>query len=123
MTVENNDHIYIPPKATTVGVFGAVYRPASFALGDNTPVRVGDYLKMAGGPLRVADKGQIFVVRANGAVISKRNGALNAHVLPGDVIFVPVKTQSTSPWAKVLQISSVLFQLGLATAAFVALSQ
>ncbi|HEY1212482.1 MAG TPA: SLBB domain-containing protein, partial [Bryobacteraceae bacterium] len=30
--LENNDSIYVPPRSTTVGVFGAVYRPASFML-------------------------------------------------------------------------------------------
>jgi protein involved in polysaccharide export with SLBB domain len=122
LVLENNDRIYIPPRPTTVGVFGAVYRPASFLIDRTKPLRVKDYVQRAGGTLRAADRGQLFLVHANGAVISKRNGALNERVLPGDVVFVPIKTQSTSPWAKILQISTVLFQLGLATAAFVALS-
>jgi hypothetical protein len=120
--LENNDRIVVPPRATTVGVFGAVYRPASFAIDEAQPKRVGDYLDRAGGPLRVADKKGIFVVRANGAVLSQKNGALNAYVLPGDVIFVPVRTQTGSVWAKIKEISTIVFQLGLSAAAFISVT-
>jgi hypothetical protein len=123
LVLQNNDRIVIPPRPTTVGVFGAVYRPASFLLNADHPLKVRDYIERAGGTLRAADKGQIFVVHADGAVVTKHKGALGDRVLPGDVIFVPVKTKSTSFWGKLQQISSVVFQLGLSTAAFVALAQ
>jgi protein involved in polysaccharide export with SLBB domain len=114
--LENNDAIYVPPRSTTVGVFGAVYRPASFNLGDGRPLKVKDYIDRAGGPLRAADTGGIFLVRANGDVISRHRGALNARVLPGDIIFVPVKTQTGGFWAKFKDITQTLFQLGLSAA-------
>jgi protein involved in polysaccharide export with SLBB domain len=123
MVLENNDRIVVPPRPTTVGVFGAVYRPASFSLDGARPLRVGDYLDRAGGPLRAADKKGIFVVRANGAVLSQRNGALKAYVLPGDVIFVPVKTQANSTWAKIKDITTTLFQLGLGAATLIAVTR
>lgn len=118
--LENNDSIYVPPMSTTVGVFGAVYRPASFNLGDERPLRVKDYIDRAGGTLRSADRGGIFVVRANGDVISKKRGALGDRVLPGDVIFVPVKTQSGGFWTKLKDITTTLFQLGLSAATITA---
>jgi protein involved in polysaccharide export with SLBB domain len=116
--LENNDTIYVPPRLTTVGVFGAVYRPASFLLNEGRPPRVRDYIDRAGGVLRAADQREIFVVRANGEVLSRRRGALNAYVLPGDVIFVPIKTQSGSFWTKLRDISTTLFQVGLSAATF-----
>lgn len=121
--LENNDRIVIPPRPTTVGVFGAVYRPASFAIDDSRPITIETYLRRAGGPLRSADRGQIFVVRANGEVISKKDGAFNKPALPGDVIFVPVKTQSSSFWAKLRDISTIVFQLGLSAAAFITVTK
>ena len=121
--LENNDRIVIPPRPTTVGVFGAVYRPASFSITDSRPTTIETYLKRAGGPLRSADRGEIFVVRANGEVISKRAGALGQTALPGDVIFVPVKTQSSSFWAKLRDISTIIFQLGLSAAAFITVTK
>ncbi len=120
--LENNDSIVVPPRATTVGVFGAVYRPASFLLSDGRPLRVADYIERAGGTLRAADRGGIFVVRANGSVLSTKRGALKAPVLPGDVIFVPVRTQGSSFWAKLRDITTILFQIGLSAATISAIN-
>ena len=114
--LENNDQIYVPPRATTVGVFGAVYRPASFLLNEGQPLRIQDYIDRAGGPLRAADRKGIFVVRANGEVLPERRGALKARVLPGDVVFVPVRSQASSFWTKFREITTTLFQLGLSAA-------
>lgn len=125
-TIENNDRIVIPPRPATVGVYGAVNRPASFVITAGEPQRgdrVADYVERAGGPLRAADRGQIFLVRANGDVITRRRGAMKTRVLPGDVVFVPIKTQSTSIWAKIRDISTVAFQFGISAATVVALTQ
>lgn len=124
VVLENNDAIYIPPLASTVGVFGAVYRPASFLIdADHKGKRVRDYIDQAGGSLRSADKGGIFVVRANGEVISKKRGSLNTTVLPGDVIFVPVRTQPNLFWAHLRDITSTLFSFGLSAATLVAVTK
>ncbi len=120
--LENNDRIYVPPRASTVGVFGAVYRPASFLIGEARPMKVKDYVDQAGGTIRAADRGEIFVVRANGEVLSRRRGALNSYVYPGDVVFVPVKTQSGTFWAKFKDITTTLFQLGLTAATVVSVT-
>jgi polysaccharide export outer membrane protein len=121
LLLENNDRIIIPPRVDTVGVFGAVYRPASFLRGGNEPLRVNDYIERAGGTQRYADKGRVFVVRANGDILSKKQGALNARVLPGDVIFVPIKSRSTSILSTIRDVSQIVFQFGLAAAAVTAL--
>lgn len=122
LVLENNDSVSIPARPSTVGVFGAVYRPASFLIPADRPLRLGEYLKKAGGPLRVADTRDIFVVRANGEVMSKRNGGLNQRVLPGDVVFVPVRTQNTSLLAKLGQIAAIVFQFGVSAAALAAIN-
>jgi len=124
VVLENNDAIYVPPLASTVGVFGAVYRPASFLVdADHKGKRVRDYIDQAGGSLRSADKGGIFVVRASGEVISKKRGSLNTTVLPGDVIFVPVRTQPNLFWAHLRDITSTLFSFGLSAATLVAVTK
>jgi polysaccharide export outer membrane protein len=123
LVMENNDRLLIPPRPSTVGVFGAVYRPASFLLGSGEPKRVRDYLDRAGGIQAAGDKRNVFVVRASGEVVARRGGAMKARVLPGDVIFVPVKTDATSVWTKLREISSIVFQFGLGAAAFVAVAK
>lgn len=114
--LENNDRIMVPPRASTVGVFGAVYRPASFLMDTGRPERVQDYIYKAGGNLRSADMNGVFVVRANGEVLPKKRGALKAYVYPGDVVFVPVRTQGNTFWAKLRDISAMVFQAGLSAA-------
>lgn len=120
--LENNDSIVVPPRLSTAGVFGAVYRPASFLLGTGKAMRVKDLIEKAGGTQRQADDGHIFVVRANGSVLTKKKGAMHAVVQPGDVVFVPVKTHSKSFLQTLLQISQVIFQFGLSTAAIAAVT-
>ena len=120
MTLENNDHIYIPPRPTTVGVFGSVYRPGSFEI--DSRLRVRDLVDRAGGPTRFADKGAIFLMRANGEVIPKSRGALNEPLVEGDLVFVPVRSQYSSTWSKIRDISTIILQLGLGAAAFAVLA-
>lgn len=123
--LENNDAISIPVRSSTVGVFGAVYRPASFLMEHEgaRPLRIKDYIDKAGGPVRAADKQGIFVVRADGSVLPRKRGALNAYVYPGDVVFVPVKTQSSDFWARLRDISTTIFQVGVSAATIGALTK
>ena len=123
MILENDDRIVIPPRPSAVGVFGAVFRPASFLVRGDKGMRIRDYLARAGGPIRAADAGRLFVVRANGEVLTRKMGAMSAPALPGDVIFVPVKTQNNNLLARIRDISTILFQIGITTAALVALTQ
>jgi polysaccharide export outer membrane protein len=119
IVLENNDRLYIPPVPTTVGVFGAVFRPGSFQI--EGPRRVRDYLADSGGPQRIADRSEIFVVRANGQVLTSRHGALNAQALPGDVVFVPIKTHASGIWTKIRDVASLLLSFGLTGAAIAAI--
>jgi polysaccharide export outer membrane protein len=115
LSLEDNDRIYIPPLPKTVGVFGAVFEPGSFLF--SSPTRISDYLKLAGGPQKIADRHEIFVVRANGSVVSTQqvHDLGNRPALPGDVIFVPVRT-GLSIWDKLRDISTVVFQFGISAA-------
>jgi protein involved in polysaccharide export with SLBB domain len=115
LALEDNDRITIPPRPTTVGVFGAVFQPGSFLFG--TARSVSDYLNLAGGPQRYADRGEIFVVHADGALVSTRqkHHLSRTAALPGDLIFVPIRS-SPSPFVQFRQIVSVIYQLGLGVA-------
>ncbi|OYY97242.1 MAG: hypothetical protein B7Y38_07805 [Sphingomonadales bacterium 28-56-43] len=115
--LENNDKILIPARIDSVGVFGAIYRPATFLMNDAERLKVKDYVELAGGPMRGADKGSIFVVRANGAVLSRSRGAMGSFTLPGDTIIVPIKTQNVSILSKLVDVSQIIFQFGLTAAA------
>jgi protein involved in polysaccharide export with SLBB domain len=122
LPLENYDHINVPPRPKTVGVFGSVYEAGSFQYGEGT--RLGDYLKLAGGARKhVSDGGQIFVVRANGSVLSTQqaHNLTDRPAYPGDVIYVPIRT-GPSTLDKIKEISSIVFQFGLSAAAIAVLA-
>lgn len=107
LIVENNDSVYVPTRPVTVGVFGAVPTPASFAYDSGRTI--GDFVKSAGGIQKLGDKSEIFVVRANGTVIANGRSTLRASALPGDLVFIPVNADRGEFWARLRDISSSLF--------------
>lgn len=125
MLLENNDRVLIPPRPVTVGVFGAVFQPGSFA--ESQGSRIGDYLAKAGGPTRIADRSGLFVVRANGAVVSQqqrgRGNVLDEYAMPGDIIFVPVQTRGNSLLDRVIEVATAIYQVSLGAVGLKALTE
>jgi hypothetical protein len=85
---------------------------------------VGDYLKLAGGPNRDADKKHIFIVRADGSVVSRTtnsgvwgNTFEAAKMNPGDTVIVPEKTLRPTALRSFLDWSQLFSQLALGIAA------
>jgi protein involved in polysaccharide export with SLBB domain len=107
LVLENNDTIYVPPRPVTVGVFGAVPSPASFAYRDG--MTIGAFVRAAGGVQKLGDKGEVFVVRANGTVLANGKRVLREAALPGDLIFVPVDSNRGEFWARLRDITGSLF--------------
>jgi protein involved in polysaccharide export with SLBB domain len=107
IALENNDRVFIPPTPKTVGVFGATYKTGSFLFAPHQ--HIGDYVALAGGPQRIADAGDLFVVRANGSVVSLHaaHDLLRRDALPGDVIFVPVRSRATL-FDKIVAVTTAL---------------
>lgn len=116
LVLENNDQIVVPPLLQTAGVYGAVYRPATFLYEPARHERVKDLIERAGGPEASADKGHIFVVRASGEVLTRKRGAMDAYLRPGDLVFVPVKIHSSSLLSKLAAISQMVLSVGLTAA-------
>jgi protein involved in polysaccharide export with SLBB domain len=70
LPLEDGDQFIVPVVPATVNVVGAVYDQNSFLYRHGEHVH--DYLKVAGGTTRNADKRHEFVIRADGSVISKQ---------------------------------------------------
>lgn len=128
LVVEDGDRVYVPPRPTTVGVFGSVFNTGSYLYGDGRTL--DDYLRLAGGPTKGADESSIFVVRANGQVISGRQnggdswfrsgsriGAVRAE--SGDTVFVPEEMDKTTFVQAAKDWTQILYQLGIGTAGIV----
>jgi protein involved in polysaccharide export with SLBB domain len=125
LVLDEGDRIYIPPRQSTVGVFGSVFSAGSYLYGEQRTL--GDYLRLAGGPTRGADGDSTFVIRANGSVISARQnsswfsggGSLSAlQALPGDTVFVPEEINKASFIQNAKDWTQILYQFGLGVAAF-----
>jgi len=121
LPLENGDRLQIPFPPSTVSVFGAVYNEGSFMY--KADQRLADYLAQSGGPTRTADRGSIFVLRADGSVTSKRQSGWlmssfdSERLMPGDTIVVPEQFDYTS-WTRVLKDwGQILYQFGLGAAA------
>jgi protein involved in polysaccharide export with SLBB domain len=120
LPLEDGDTFYVPPKLSTVQVAGAVYNPNAFRYQDGK--RLIDYLNSAGGATREADKKRVFVIRADGTVISKQVSGSHFHakfenlkLLPGDAIVVPEKLKT--PGNRALQDTVQIISQGAITAA------
>lgn len=126
LAMEDGDRLFVPARPSTVGVFGSVFNAGSYLFNDSR--KVDDYLRLAGSPTRGADKTSIFVVRANGSVISAQQGEggwfgvgssriNDLATLPGDTIFVPEESNKTTFLQNAKDWTQVLYQLGLGLAA------
>jgi protein involved in polysaccharide export with SLBB domain len=123
LALEDGDRIYVPARPTTVGVFGSVFNSGNYVF---MPGRtVSDFLKLAGGPTRGADTLSLFVLRANGSVIStpqKRSWFGGGNIAgisaeAGDTIFVP-EEMNKSTWTQELrEWTQIFYQFGLGAAA------
>jgi protein involved in polysaccharide export with SLBB domain len=120
--LEDGDAFYIPPRLSTIEVAGAVYN--ANALRYEPGKRLIAYLNNAGGATRDADQKRIFVIRADGTVVSRQSRNSHSHgsyenlrLLPGDAIVVPEKLRVSSPLNAFLQATQLASQLALTAAA------
>ncbi|MHB8888067.1 MAG: SLBB domain-containing protein [Acidobacteriaceae bacterium] len=120
--LEDGDRFIVPRVPSSIMVEGAVYNPNSFLY--DPRMRVGDYLRLAGGANRDADKSRAFVIRADGSVISKqyssmfRGGSFNSiRLYPGDTVVMPQSIDKRATLRNLLDISQVVGQFGLGAAA------
>jgi len=105
-----------------VATLGAVYNKNSFLY--RREARVEDYLRRAGGPTREADTNRMFVIRADGSILSKQSvkGLWNGNfaslrLMPGDAIVVPERLSHGSFLRGLRDWSQVFSQFALGAAA------
>jgi len=122
LPLQDDDRFIVPSVPVGVNVVGSVYDQNSFVY---QPVRrVGDYLRLAGGPNRDADKRHIFIIRADGSVFSREtanglwgNNFEAGRLNPGDSIVVPEKVLGSSALKNFLNWSTVFSQIAFGVAA------
>ena len=127
ITLEDSDRFIVPSRPSMVSVVGAVYNENAFIFKPGK--RLTDYLRQAGGISKYGDTGDVYVLRADGTVLSKRQSGWlmssfdSGKLMPGDTIVVPEEVDRTT-WTKVLKDwGQILYQFGLGAAALKVLQQ
>ncbi|MDH5325931.1 MAG: SLBB domain-containing protein [Gammaproteobacteria bacterium] len=119
VVLKDGDKLFIPTNTQEVTIIGEVQQSTSHLYAEDKDR--DDYINLSGGFTYKADEDRVYIVRANGAVVSEDNTAWygdSKSVRPGDTIVVPLKADRMKPltlWANVTQI---LYQLGIAAAAW-----
>ncbi|HXN48243.1 MAG TPA: SLBB domain-containing protein [Bryobacteraceae bacterium] len=122
LTLEDGDVFVVPSRPSFVNVVGSVYNGSSFLY--QADKRLGDYLRESGGATRTGDARHVFLIRADGSVVSKSwwNGPLaqsfeGLRLNPGDTVVVPEQINKTTILKELKDWSQVFAQFGLGAAA------
>jgi protein involved in polysaccharide export with SLBB domain len=138
IALQEGAKLMIPPAPGTVNVVGAVFAPTALV---HTSYRtVKEYLTMAGGTTEIADDKEIYVIKINGAAVSRKGfswigtswdgnkygyhpGGISSLTLdPGDTIVVPERLERIAWLKNIKDIASILGNIAMtAGIAFVAL--
>jgi protein involved in polysaccharide export with SLBB domain len=125
IAVRAGDTILIPKRPSYVMVEGQVFNPSAVAYRPGKSARW--YLSQSGGPTAMANKKEIFVIRADGSVIGSHGTLsmwsgqdLNGTLAPGDAVVVPERSLAISfPWSNVFQSAQIA--ASVASTVFIAL--
>jgi protein involved in polysaccharide export with SLBB domain len=122
--VRDGDVLIIPKKADFIMVNGQVFNPTAVSYRPGHSARW--YLSQAGGTTQLADKKAVFVIRADGSVLSAKNNSvgwfsgdpLGQTLKPGDSIVVPEAAPriGTRNWQNLFQAGQLAASAALAVA-------
>jgi protein involved in polysaccharide export with SLBB domain len=126
--VLGGDVLEVPQMPNAVNILGQVYNPTSVIPIDAKDVAF--YLEKAGGPARDAEESDIYVVRADGTVLSRQqysmfktifsSGFLSTILEPGDTIIVPQSYDRIAWMREIKDIAVILGNLALSAGIIVA---
>jgi protein involved in polysaccharide export with SLBB domain len=119
--VRSGDVLRIPKRPGFVLVSGQVYNASAITF---TPGKTASwYLHRAGGATEIANKKEIFVIRANGSVVGRESGSwfdhdvLSTQLDPGDVVVVPQKIIGASLfWRNLLTVAQITSSIAITAA-------
>jgi protein involved in polysaccharide export with SLBB domain len=124
--LEDGDSFVVPSRPNTVNVVGAVYNQNSFLFKNSQAV--GSYLRLAGGPTKSAERGESFIIRADGSVVSRRsqsgvfgNTFASMRLNPGDTVVIPERVPRPSGLRNFINYTQIFSQLALGAAAIAVL--
>ncbi len=111
------DALHIPEKPSFVSVVGSVYTPGSFLYQPNQ--KLGLYLSKSGGVAKTGDEGYMYLLKANGEIISVsqrsgfNSGFENIILMPGDTIVVPEDLDRVQYLKLFASIADIVFKIAV----------
>jgi protein involved in polysaccharide export with SLBB domain len=120
VVLREGDRLIIPKIKQEVTVIGEVQNNTSHFFRDN--LTRDDYISLSGGLTSKADRGRIYIVRADGSVLSgEGNGwfrrSANVAIRPGDTIVAPLDTERMPALPLWQAVTSIVYNLAIAAAA------
>lgn len=120
IALRDGDRLIIPKLKQEVTVLGEVQNNSSHFYRKN--LSRDDYIGMSGGLTRKADRGRIYVVRADGSVVSSESSgwfsrSSQVAIKEGDTIVVPLDTERLPALPLWQAVTQILYNLGIAAAA------
>jgi polysaccharide export outer membrane protein len=117
--LRDGDTLLIPRLKQYVTVIGEVQNATSHVWKSN--LGKDDYIEMSGGTTPKADDGRIYVVRANGSVVTSSGkrwfGSPESTVEPGDTVVVPIDAERMRPLPLWTAVTTIIYNLAIAAAA------
>jgi protein involved in polysaccharide export with SLBB domain len=120
VVLRDGDELIVPKQKQEVTVIGEVQNNTSHFYRER--LSRDDYIGLSGGVTRKADRGRIYVVRADGSVLSgdgagwfRRSGQVAMR--PGDTVVVPLDTERMPALPLWQAVTSILYNLAIAAAA------
>jgi polysaccharide export outer membrane protein len=120
VVLQDGDRLLVPRQSQTVTIIGEVQFPTSHVFESN--IGRSDYIERSGGLTSRADKRRIYVVRANGGVITSSGsrffrGRNGGDIRPGDTIVVPLDADYISRLSLWTSVTTIIYNIGVAAAA------
>lgn len=120
VVLREGDQLIIPKQKQEVTVIGEVQNNTSHFYREK--LTRDDYIGLSGGMTRKADHNRIYIVRADGSVVSsesagwfRRSGQVA--MKPGDTVVVPLDTERMPTLPMWQAITGILYNLAIAAAA------
>ena len=114
--IENGDELSIPKVSKVVNVLGEVFNPSSVTYQENKEAAY--YLGKVGGPTAQASLADVYLLRADGSIISRRQAynVQSLKLMPGDTILVPKSFERFDFWLAVKDFTHWFYEATLAFA-------
>jgi protein involved in polysaccharide export with SLBB domain len=135
LELQGGDALEIPQTPSVVSVMGQVYNQTALVYMPSK--NVGFYLKKSGGPTREAEEDEMYLIKADGSVVSRQQssagirwdedarswtfgGFMSTAMDPGDTLVIPQRLERIAWMRDIKDITTILSQIALTAGVIVA---